>query len=147
MVDECITSFNSLPNFEAISFKKEIQSDIEYFSEWSLLTAIMQNLLENAIKYSSKTSPFVVVRVFSSLEHLFIEVEDNGQGILLEHQPKIFEMFFRATDRSQGSGLGLYIVKETVEKLYGEIYVDSEKGEWTKFTVAIPHENIYVRKK
>ncbi len=81
MVDECITSFNSLPNFEAIAFRKEIQSDIEFYSAWTLLTAIMQNLLENAIKYSSKSSPFVIVRVFSSNENLFIEVEDNGQGI------------------------------------------------------------------
>ena len=138
MVDECITSFNSLPNFKAISFRKEIQSDIEYFSEWSLLTAIMQNLLENAIKYSSKTSPFVVVRVFSNTEHLFIEVEDNGQGILLEHQPKIFEMFFRATKNATGTGLGLYILKRSVDRLNGTVSLKSEVGKGSTFTVKLP---------
>ena len=138
MVDECITSFNSLPNFEAISFKKEIQSDIEYYSEWSLLTAIMQNLLENAIKYSSKNSPFVVVRVFSNMEHLFIEVEDNGQGILPEHQPKIFEMFFRATKNATGTGLGLYILKRSVDRLNGTVSLKSEVGKGSTFTVKLP---------
>ena len=138
MVDECITSFNSLPNFEAISFKKEIQSDFEYYSEWSLLTAIMQNLLENAIKYSNKNSPFVVVRVFSNMGQLCIEVEDNGQGILPEHQPKIFEMFFRATKNATGTGLGLYILKRSVDRLNGTVSLKSEVGKGSTFTVKLP---------
>ena len=66
---------------------------------------------------------------------------------LTSYLSRVFEMFFRATDRSKGSGLGLHIVKETVERLHGEIYVDSEKGEWTKFTIAMPHENVYLRNK
>jgi signal transduction histidine kinase len=76
-----------------------------------------------------------------------LNVEDNGIGISKPYLSRIFEMFFRATDRSQGSGLGLYIVKETVERLYGEIYVDSENGQWTRFTIAIPNERVYLRKK
>ena len=138
IVDECITSFNSLPNFEAISFRKEIQPDIEFYSAWSLLTAIMQNLLENAIKYSSKSSPFVIVRVYSTNENLFIEVEDNGQGILLEHQPKIFEMFFRATKNATGTGLGLYILKRSVDRLNGTVSLQSVVGKGSAFTVKLP---------
>ena len=138
MVDECITSFNSLPNFDAIDFKKEIQPNLEFHSAWSLLTAIMQNLLENAIKYSSKNSPFVVVRVFARDEHVFIEVSDNGQGILLEHQPKIFEMFFRATKNASGTGLGLYILKRSVDRLNGTVALRSEIGQGSTFTVKLP---------
>ncbi|HEX6225808.1 MAG TPA: sensor histidine kinase [Chryseolinea sp.] len=138
MVDECITSFNSLPNFDAIDFKKEIQPNLEFHSAWSLLTAIMQNLLENAIKYSSKNSPFVVVRVFARDEHVFIEVSDNGQGILLEHQPKIFEMFFRATKNASGTGLGLYILKRSVDRLNGTVVLRSEVGQGSTFTVKLP---------
>jgi signal transduction histidine kinase len=138
MVDECITSFNNLPNFAAIAFKKEIQPDLEFNSAWTLLTAILQNLLENAIKYSSKNSPYVIVRVFSASNHLFIEVVDNGQGILLEHQPKIFEMFFRATKNASGSGLGLYILKRSVDRLNGTVTLKSEVGLGSTFTVRLP---------
>ena len=98
----------------------------------------MQNLLENAIKYSSKNSPFVVVRVFARDEHVFIEVSDNGQGILLEHQPKIFEMFFRATKNASGTGLGLYILKRSVDRLNGTVALRSEIGQGSTFTVKLP---------
>jgi signal transduction histidine kinase len=138
MIDECITSFNSLPNFNIIDFKKEIQSDLEFHSAWTLLTAIMQNLLENAIKYSSKNFPFVAIRVFSSNDHLYIEVSDNGQGILLEHQPRIFEMFFRATKNATGTGLGLYILKRSVDRLNGSVALKSEVGQGSTFTVKLP---------
>jgi signal transduction histidine kinase len=66
-------------------------------------------------------------------------VEDNGEGIGKEHLDKIYDMFFRATTNSHGSGLGLYIVKETLAKLNGNIQVESELGKWTKFTVKIPN--------
>ena len=49
-------------------------------------------------------------------------------------------MFYRGTDRAYGSGLGLYIVKETVDRLSGEIFIDSEKGSWTKFELIFPVE-------
>jgi signal transduction histidine kinase len=73
-----------------------------------------------------------------------LKIRDNGIGIQKKHLNRIFEMFFRATNRSQGSGLGLYIVHETVNRLYGEIDVDSEFGAWTQFVVTIPHDEEYV---
>jgi signal transduction histidine kinase len=66
-------------------------------------------------------------------------VSDNGRGIHPEHIDNVFEMFYRATEDSQGSGLGLYIVKETVEKLQGTIYVRSTAREGTTFTLEIPN--------
>ena len=67
-----------------------------------------------------------------------IEIKDNGRGIAKEFQSKIFDMFFRATDDSSGSGLGLYIVKETVDKLKGEITFESELRKGTSFTISLP---------
>jgi signal transduction histidine kinase len=138
MVDECITSFNSLPNFSKVQFKTQIQPNLLFYSEWTLLNAIIQNLIENAIKYSGDDSPFVSIRVQEEDDHLTIEVEDNGQGILAEHQPKIFEMFFRATSQAAGSGLGLYILKRSVDRLKGTIEVKSEVNEGSIFTVKLP---------
>jgi signal transduction histidine kinase len=105
--------------------------------------------VSNAIKYrdATKEKCTVKITVEKGKNAWKLNVEDNGIGIAKPFLSRIFEMFYRATDRSQGSGLGLYIVKETVERLYGEIYVDSEEGQWTRFTVAIPNERMYLRKK
>ena len=67
-----------------------------------------------------------------------IEVADNGVGISQAHLDKIFTMFYRATSSSTGSGLGLYILKETVEKLKGKVTVHSKLKEGTSVMVVIP---------
>jgi signal transduction histidine kinase len=69
---------------------------------------------------------------------LKIQIEDNGIGISDEHLPKIFEMFYRASEKSQGSGLGLYIVKETLDKLGGSIQVKSTHGHGSIFSLEVP---------
>jgi signal transduction histidine kinase len=73
-------------------------------------------------------------------QHAAITIEDNGQGIAEEHLDKIFEMFFRVRQNGTGSGLGLYIVRETLDKLGGDISVSSTLGKGTIFTVKIPSE-------
>ena len=70
-----------------------------------------------------------------------IRVRDNGEGIPPEHQTRIFEMFFRASGKVSGSGLGLYIVKEAVQKIGGTIQVHSEFTRGTEFFVLIPNLN------
>ena len=63
---------------------------------------------------------------------------DNGQGIETKHLAKIFDMFFRATQNSTGSGIGLYIVKEIVQKMNGSIEVESSPGRGSKFFITLP---------
>lgn len=138
MIDECIASFNALDNFESLSFKKDVQEGIEFHSEWTLLNAILQNLIENAIKYAGKNAPYVSIVVRYEFDWLKIEVEDNGQGIPKDHQHKIFEMFYRATQNANGTGLGLYIMKRSVDRLKGTIDIKSEVGVGSTFTVMIP---------
>ena len=70
-----------------------------------------------------------------------ITIADNGIGIKEAYLEKIFEMFYRATQKSNGSGIGLYIVKEAVDKLNGTITVESTFGEGTTFKLMFPHEN------
>jgi signal transduction histidine kinase len=67
-----------------------------------------------------------------------ISIRDNGPGIAQEHLEDIFKMFFRATDRTSGSGLGLYIVKETVQRLKGNVTVSSGVNEGTVFIIRLP---------
>ena len=68
-----------------------------------------------------------------------ITFEDNGIGIIEEFQESIFNMFFRATELSEGSGIGLYIVKQAIEKLGGKVHVKSTPDQGSIFTVKLPN--------
>lgn len=138
MIDGCIMSFNSLSNFSRITFIKEVDNDLRFYSEWTLLNGIFQNLIENSIKYAGTENPFVRIRVRGDAGGIVLQVEDNGLGIPAEHQPRIFELFYRATENEMGTGLGLYILKRSVDRLNGTIEVNSDKGVGSTFTVKLP---------
>lgn len=145
LVDDCIHSFHYLENFNKINFKKDIENDLEFYSEWGIVNTILQNLIENAIKYHQPEEPFVSITICSVKDAIKISVEDNGQGIHPDHQPKIFDMFFRANNNTQGTGLGLYILKRAVERLQGEISFQSKLHTGSSFTVLLPAGNHTVR--
>ena len=149
---------------EEINFETEIQyivKSLDYLNNgiiWELeisingnniiksdrkrLKIILNNLISNAIKYldSSKPESRISITVDRKENEAIITISDNGIGIKPEYFPKIFDMFFRATEKSTGSGLGLYIAKETVEKLNGTITSESTFGEGSIFTVRIPNK-------
>jgi signal transduction histidine kinase len=114
--------------------------DLEVNSDRGRLKVVLNNLVGNSLKYNDANKEEKLVELKTSYQNnsLVIQVNDNGIGIAEEHQPKIFDMFYRATERSQGSGLGLYIAKETIEKLGGKISLTSKVGQGTNFSVAIP---------
>ncbi|MDN5210670.1 tetratricopeptide repeat-containing sensor histidine kinase [Fulvivirgaceae bacterium BMA12] len=141
IVQSIIKSFEYLPNFPNIKFNLDIDETIEYYSDKSIITTVFQNLIENSIKYSRvDISPVinVVVARDSHDDFLLIEVRDNGIGIGADYQERIFEMFFRANDEKEGSGLGLYILKYAVDKLNGKIKLKSERGEGSTFSIVLP---------
>ncbi|MEO7989570.1 MAG: tetratricopeptide repeat protein [Chryseolinea sp.] len=138
LVDECVNSCHYLDQSSHIAIRKEIES-IEFISEWAIINTILQNLIENAIKYSRREiEPFVAIKIFTDVNFIVIRVEDNGQGIPEKYKNNIFDMFFRANDRTQGSGLGLYILKRAVERLRGNIEVESTLHIGSIFTVKLP---------
>lgn len=104
------------------------------------ISVILKNLIGNAIKYHdlNKENPYIRVTIQYFNRRAEITVEDNGLGIEKAHLKKIFNMFYRATDKREGSGLGLYIVKETIEKLDAKISVYSTPGKGSEFRVSIP---------
>ena len=105
----------------------------------NILQQILSNLLSNAIKYSPEGGE-VTLSVTGSNSHVTFEVQDRGIGIPTEHREKLFERFERAKNvgKIKGTGLGLNIVKNLVDLHCGEINVESEVGEGTKFTVTLP---------
>jgi signal transduction histidine kinase len=139
LVDECIQSYSYFENFKNIQFIKEIDPDLAFYSEWAIINTILQNLIENAIKYSQKENPFIKIRIKTETPDIRIEVEDNGVGIDEAHQAKIFDMFYRASERTKGSsGLGLYILKRAVERLGGKIELKSTLYKGSTFSVILP---------
>jgi signal transduction histidine kinase len=104
------------------------------------LKIILSNLIDNSLKYCDrkKEKPFIRIEARERDDVKVIMVKDNGMGIDELYLDKIFNMFYRASEKSKGSGLGLYIVKETLNKLNGTIHVESTLGRGTTFVVSIP---------
>lgn len=141
LVEECLQSFRNLPRFFDIVITKKIEVPAEVLLEESLVQTIVQNLLENAIKYCSEEKPAVSILITEERDGVVIEVADNGIGIPAELQPRIFDRYFRATRKASGSGLGLYLLKQAVDKLRGEVSLQSSEGVGTTFTVYLPFAN------
>jgi PAS domain S-box-containing protein len=140
IIAECIANLKYMENADRVKSILEFNTSEPYFSDPGRMSILFQNLLSNAIKYQrSYVESFVKVKIETNSFGVYIEVEDNGKGISREYLDKIFEMFFRASEDSYGSGLGLYITKQVVEKLQGKITVESVFNEGTTFKVWLPH--------
>lgn len=135
-----IRDLEFLDNFSLVSTDIQINGDDQVYTDKLKLKIILSNIISNAYKYmdDSKEQPFLKVAVNHSAKLLDILIQDNGIGIEEDHLPKIFDMFYRGTEKSQGSGLGMYIVKQSVDKLHGQISIDSKFGRGTIFNVSLP---------
>lgn len=114
---------------------------IDFYSDHWRVSEIFRNLISNAIKYRQINSGVSEVNIKISVDHLCADINfaDNGIGIKGSSLKRIFEMFYRATDQAEGSGIGLYIVKNAIEKLGGQIKVASAPGEGTRFHILLPN--------
>lgn len=140
LIDNCLSSMKNLPDFNRIAFEIVVDIDFKVFIDGKRFKTIIKNLIENSIIYATpESTAYVKICVTYQENVLKVEVSDNGRGIDPRIQSKVFNMFFRGTEKSKGSGLGLYIVKNAVEKLNGSIQLSSKLNEGTKFSVYIPY--------
>ena len=139
LLNEAISQLMHIENANRITFTQELLVD-QIQSDGLRLKIIISNLLSNAIKYAdvNKQEMFISVKTYFDDGYNKIEVTDNGIGIKEEFKDSIFEMYF-GTNKNKGSGLGLYIVKEAVENIQGNISVFSESTVGSKFVVTIPN--------
>lgn len=142
-MEKCILNIFSdltfLPNYSGL--KKEISVTGGLFrSDKTRLEIVLKNLISNAFRYSDPMKDsYIHIKVAITSSHMTLTMADNGVGIAAEHLPKIFEMFYRASQDSKGSGLGLFLVRESVKILQGEIAVSSKLGEGTTFILELPN--------
>jgi signal transduction histidine kinase len=141
LIKDVLEDLHFMDNFDKIKKKVSVDVPHAFMTDQKRLRVILSNVVANAIKHHwvRGEDPNVGIDVSQRKDwSVEIVVRDNGPGIAQEHLEDIFKMFFRATDRTSGSGLGLYIVKETVQRLKGDITVSSGVNEGTVFIITLP---------
>lgn len=113
----------------------------EFFTDQQRLNMILKNLISNALRYSKPDDmhPHIKVEIKTIGDHAHIIVEDEGIGIREDLHERIFDMFYRASNQSDGTGLGLYVVNETLEKLGGTLALESSPGIGSQFEIVLPN--------
>jgi signal transduction histidine kinase len=136
---EIVNSLRSMKEAKEILFEIDIKEEYPFYSDRLRLNTLLENLVSNAIKYhkTAQTDSFIKIIGKSDQENLSLSIIDNGIGIASEHHKKIFDMFFRLSGKKNGSGIGLYIVKDTIQILRGSIQVHSEEGIGTTFNITL----------
>ena len=142
-----VESLKYYEGFDRLKISVTDNSNSSFYSNGFILKTIFQNLIENALKYQnfSRIDPWLQIKIGRKDNIIQVTVEDNGVGVEESLHGKIFEMYFRGTETSKGSGLGLYLVKKAVEKLNGYIQFTSEPGKGTKFNIFLPQPRAVVR--
>jgi len=140
LLNEVIENNSFVEDINTFNIEFKIDGTSKIKGDKSRIEIVLNNLVSNAIKYRNPylDKPFIKINTLAKDNKLIIDIEDNGIGISENHIDKIFEMFYRGHEGSEGSGLGLYIVKSTLGKLNGEISIKSEVGKGTSINLIIP---------
>lgn len=138
LVNNCTDDFISrFPNRQIL---KNIEDDIIITGDPMLLQIAVNNLLENALKYSPKDAA-IGIQLDLNDTVAELQVKDSGPGIPDEEKKKVFDKFYRlgneATKRAKGTGLGLYITRKIVKNHGGNIFIDNNEGAGSIFTIQL----------
>ncbi|WP_372530138.1 ATP-binding protein [Ekhidna sp.] len=148
-----VDQFRDYAKEKEISLEFEhVQLNGQYLFEKTHLEKIIMNLLSNAIKFTGAGGKVNVtlsgVHLFETQEQIIIKVRDNGQGIPKDKLGKLFDRFYQVDDsdtrRQEGTGIGLSLVKELTELMNGEIFVESDVGLGTTFTLKLPVDKVSI---
>jgi signal transduction histidine kinase len=137
ILSDILSGLEGLPDFPYVKISTTLNQDEDFYSDEKLLYSILQNLIENAIKYRDpvKADAFLRIDIEVKAGFAVLEFTDNGTGIDKVSQKKIFELFYKVREDSNGHGLGLYMTRTHVEKLGGSVILKSEPGEGSCFRI------------
>lgn len=141
-VEQSISSFFHLEDHKNLEISTRVSQPYPFVSDLTQIRVVLNNIISNAFKYRryGVRKSRIKVEVQVSKKQANIKISDNGIGMAEEHIARVFDMFYRATDRSEGSGLGLFIVHETVERLEGKISLRSQPNRGTTLTITLPNQ-------
>ena len=139
---DTIKRFDVFARSSNILINLEVQEKLpNAFANISNIKLVVENFIDNAIRYIKKSGE-IKIKISSKDKKILFEIEDDGVGIPKEDQKYIFQKFFRAKNvlkyQTQGSGLGLYICKNIIEKSGGKIGFDSKENQSSKFWFTVP---------
>mgnify|MGYP001344294786 FL=1 len=143
-IDLIIESMNSLIDEKALTIKNRIDENHILISDKQSFRDILINLLNNAVKYSKRNSE-VVLSTMNTKDHLTVQIKDHGLGIEKTNIKRIFDRFYRtpsARANTRGTGLGLALVKQLVNRVNGKVSVQSKIGKGSTFFVKFPHKKV-----
>lgn len=149
LIQEILIELEPPRSEKEITVDLEIDPNIQLFGDYRRISQVFRILIDNAIKYSYEQSTIKIEAIdhytgkFNSkqLDGVLIQVSDTGIGIKSQDIPKLFKRFFRSDDvkNIKGTGIGLSIAKELIQLHKGTIYVESEYGKGTTFSIFLPH--------
>ena len=144
LIRQCFAEMKYLEGNREIRKVIDIRKEAPFYSDSYRLFTILSNLISNAIKYidETKDQSFIQITATITPASAIINVRDNGIGIHPDYLPRIFDMFFRATEKREGDGLGLYIVKEMLERLHATVSITSTLNEATDIMLTIPNAGL-----
>lgn len=140
LVHEIIDAQAYKERYNRLDLRLSVSQEQAFRSKKVLVKGILQNLIDNALKYTpeSREKAEVNVKIVVNARAATIIVSDEGIGMDKKMLDKIFHMFYRGSDESKGMGLGLYVVRTSVDALNGRIHVKSQPGAGSTFTVLLP---------
>jgi signal transduction histidine kinase len=140
LISEIQSEQSSIAPDNKVILNTSFEDNLSFCCDYYRLKIVLSNLYSNSIKYCDryKESSFIKIDAKKIEDFVSITFADNGVGILQERLSNIFNMFYRGTETAKGSGLGLYILKEAIDKMGGAVGVSSQLGEGTIFKIVIP---------
>ena len=141
LLDEEFTVLSEIAYGKNIELKNSIDNNLTIIADKNMIRTILRNLISNALKFTYKNGK-VEVKAFVNKKEVEISVQDNGIGMSKEIMAKLFildgNLATRGTENEKGTGLGLFLCKEFVEKHNGKIWVESEPGQGSTFKFVLP---------
>lgn len=143
LIEESINKCKGFTQADKVVFKTDVSQSADFVSDDQRIRMVLNNLVNNAIKFrdESKEEQIVNIQVIGNQEKAKFVISDNGLAIADDKLPFIFEMFNHSDNKQSGAGIGLYIVKEALKKLNGNISVTSKIGEGSRFTFEVPNKS------
>lgn len=141
MLEDTLESLQFMEGYENVTKNISIGGIVPFYSDPMRMQLILNNLISNCIKYQRKTIDYPTMDIEAIIEadKLHMVIRDNGVGIDPALLPRVFDMFFKGEVNNHGSGIGLYIVRESVLKLGGEIKVNGNINTGCSFIMEIPN--------
>lgn len=141
IINRVLSNYQDQISAKNIFIRIFAEEDFAIQCQRSLLLWVLDNLIENAIAYSRPdidVQSYIDISLSEENGHLKLVLEDNGEGIRKVSHTRVRELFYRDSLRSEGGGIGLYIVYECINKLQGNIRLESEPDSFTRFEVTLP---------